>query len=74
MRYSYNNILGMSQDIFLVIMFFGVLLFVFMIYVGICVVKIKNDLRKLTELELEKNKDRTIETNTSNDNASQNEN
>ncbi len=60
----------MSQDIFLVIMFFGVLLFVFMIYVGICVVKIKNDLRKLTELELEKNKDRTIETNTSNDNAS----
>jgi hypothetical protein len=70
MRYSYNDILGMSQDIFLVIMFFGVLLFVFMIYVGICVVKIKNDLRKLTELELEKNKDRTIETNTSNDNAS----
>ena len=62
-----NNVLYYSQDVVMIVLFFSIVLFVFMIYVGICVVSIKNNLKELTDLEYKKynerkpnNKDETV--------------
>lgn len=49
-----KNVLELSEGALIAIIFFAVVLFVFMIYVGICVIKIKNDLRTLTKIEMKK--------------------
>ena len=45
---------GMTQDIIWILLFISIVLFVFMIYVGICVIIIKNDVKELTDLEFKK--------------------
>ncbi len=49
-----KNVLELSEGALIAIIFFAAVLFVFMIYVGICVIKIKNDLRILTKIEMKK--------------------
>ena len=52
--YSTNGAVNSSQDVLMIALFISIVLFVFMIYVGICVIIIKNDLKKLVNYELEK--------------------
>ena len=54
---GFNNFLQQGQDIIYVTLFIGIVLFVFLIYVGACIVQIKNDMKKLTNLEFKKYKE-----------------
>lgn len=49
-----SNILNIGQDVAIILLFISFFLLVFMIYAGICIIKIKNDLNELTDLEFKK--------------------
>ena len=46
-----KEILELSEWAIVAVIVFAVILFVFMIYVGICIIKMKNYMKKITELE-----------------------
>ena len=46
-----KEILELSEWAIVAVIIFAVILFVFMIYVGICIIKMKNYMKKITELE-----------------------
>ena len=46
-----KEILELSEWAIIAVIIFAVILFVFMIYVGICIIKMKNYMKKITELE-----------------------
>lgn len=54
---SLSGIGELSQGIVVVVAFISIVLFAFMIYVGICIIMIKNDVRQLTDLEFKKYKE-----------------
>lgn len=54
---SLSGIGELSQGVVVVIAFISIVLFVFVIYVGICIIMIKNDVRQLTDLEFKKYKE-----------------
>lgn len=75
MNYNLSSFFGVSQDIIMIVLFISIVLFVLMIYVGICIIKIKNDVKELTDLEFKKYKESHKEMGTSekidNDNKTQ---
>ena len=54
---GFNNFLQQGQEIVYVTLFIEILLSVLLIYVGICIIQIKNDVKELTDLELKKYKE-----------------
>ena len=54
---GFNNFLQQSQEIVYVTLFIEILLSVLLIYVGICIIQIKNDVKELTDLEFKKYKE-----------------
>ena len=64
---SLSGISELSQGIVVVVAFISIVLFAFMIYVGICIIMIKNDVRQLTDLEFKKYKESCKKVDTSNE-------
>ncbi|MBR2641369.1 hypothetical protein IKD49_02875 [Candidatus Saccharibacteria bacterium] len=54
---GFNNFLQQGQEIVYVTLFIEILLSVLLIYVGICIIQIKNDVKELTDLEFKKYKE-----------------
>ena len=54
---GFNNFMQQGQEIVYVTLFIEILLSVLLIYVGICIIQIKNDVKELTDLEFKKYKE-----------------
>ena len=54
---GFNNFLQQGQEIVYVTLFIEIVLSVLLIYVGICIIQIKNDVKELTDLEFKKYKE-----------------
>ena len=54
---GFNSFLQQGQEIVYVTLFIEIVLSVLLIYVGICIIQIKNDVKELTDLEFKKYKE-----------------